>query len=90
LTRRLGDHPEGEDERFKNMEQVVRKLHNLPEQMRISANEMAEQEVPLKSDLFAQTYPGDPLSNKILKAIRQEDSLKDITVAECTEQEGQV
>jgi hypothetical protein len=32
----------------------------------------------------------DPLPNKILKAIRQGDSLKYITVGECTEQEGRV
>jgi hypothetical protein len=30
------------------------------------------------------------LPSKILKAISQGDSLKDIAVAECTEQEGQV
>ena len=72
------------------MEQVVLKLHNLPEQLRISANEMPGQEVPLISDLFTQAYSEDPLPNKILEAIRQRGSLKDITVAECTEQDGQV
>jgi hypothetical protein len=38
------------------------------------------------SDLFGQTYQVDPLSNKILKAIRGNSSLKEITVAECMEQ----
>jgi hypothetical protein len=90
LTRRPGDLPEGGDERLKNMEQVVLKPHNLPEQLRISANGMPGQEVPSIPDLFAQAYISDPLPNKILKARRQGGSLKDITIAECTEQEGQV
>jgi len=90
FTRRPGDLPEGGDERLKNMEQVVFKPHNLPEQLRILANEMSEQEVPSISTLFAQAYSDDPLPNKILKAIRQGGSLRDITVAECTEQEGQL
>jgi hypothetical protein len=65
------------------------KLNNLPEQLRISANDMSRQEVPWISDLFVPACVDDTLVNEILKAIRQRDSLKDITVAECTEQEGQ-
>jgi len=79
----------GGDERL-NKEQVVLKLHNLPEQLRIAANGKPGQEASLISDLFAQAYVNDLLPNKILKATRQGDSLKDITVGECTEQEGQV
>jgi hypothetical protein len=90
LTRRPGDLPEGGDERLKNMEQVVLKPQNLPEQLRISANGIPESPVPLISDLFIQAYRDNPLPNKILEAIRQGGSLKDITVAECTEQEGKV
>jgi len=90
LTRRPGDLPEGGDERLKNMEQVVLKPQNLPEQLRISASEMPGQEVPSISDLFAQAYSDDPLPNRILEAMKHKDSLKEITVAECTEQEGQV
>jgi hypothetical protein len=90
LTRRPGDLPEGGDERLKNMEQVVLKPHNLPEQLKISANAMPDQGVPPISDLVAQAYMDDPLPEKILEAIRQGGSLKDITVAECTEQEGKV
>jgi len=54
LTRRPGDLPEGGDERLKNMEQVVLKPHNLPEQLRISANEIPVERSPSISDLFAQ------------------------------------
>jgi hypothetical protein len=72
------------------MEQVVLKAYNLPEQLRISANDLPGQETSSISDLFVHGYMDDPLPYKILKAIRQGDSLKDITVAECTEQEGQV
>jgi hypothetical protein len=77
LTKRLQDLHEGGDERLKNMEQVVLKQHNLPEQFRILA-------------LVAPACVNDPLQNRIMKAIRQGDSLKDITIEECTEQEGQV
>jgi len=90
LTRRPGDLPEGGYERLKNMEQVVLKPHNLPEQLRISANEIPVQRSPLIFDLFAQAYKNDPLPSRILEAICQGDSLKEITVAEYTEQERQV
>ena len=90
LTRRPGHLPEGGDEILKNMEQVVLKPHNLPEQLRISANDIPDQEALLISDLFIQAYKDDPLPSKILEAIRQGASLKEITTAECTEQEGQV
>jgi hypothetical protein len=90
LTRRPGDLPEGGDERMKNMEQVVLKPHKLSEQFRISANDISVQEPPAISDLFAQAYIDDPLPNKILNAISQGVGLKDITITECTEQEGQV
>jgi hypothetical protein len=42
LTRRPGDLSEGGDERLKNMERVVLKLHNLPEQLRISENDIPD------------------------------------------------
>jgi len=90
LTRRPGDLPEGGDKRLKSMEQVVLKPHNLPEQLRILANEVSVPEPPSISDLFAQPYKDDPRPNKILTAISQGSSLKEITVAECTEQVGQV
>jgi hypothetical protein len=90
LTSRSGDLPEGGDERLKHMEQVVLKPYNLPEQLRISANEIPWQEVPSISDLFAQACEKDPLVNEILQAIRQGESLREMTVAECTEQERQV
>jgi hypothetical protein len=69
LTRRPGDLPEGGDERLKNMDQVVLKPHNLPEQLRISANEIPEQEVPMISDIFVQAYRDYPLPNTILEAM---------------------
>jgi hypothetical protein len=42
------------------------------------------------SDHFAQAYMDDPLPRMIVEAIRQGGNLKDITVAECTEQEGKI
>jgi hypothetical protein len=89
LTRRPGDLPEGGDERLKNMEQVVLKPHNLPEQLKILANDVSVQDGPSISDLFDQAYEEDPLFKKILEAIRKKDSLKEITVVEYAEQDGQ-
>jgi hypothetical protein len=69
LTRRPGDLPEGGDERLKNMEQVVLKPHNVPEQLKILANDVSVQDGPSISDLFDQAYEEDPLFKKILEAI---------------------
>jgi len=66
------------------------KPHNLSEQLRLAANGRPGHEASSISDLFAQAYTDDPLHNTNLDAIRQGDSLKDITVGECMEQEGQV
>jgi len=90
LTRRPGDLPEGGDERLKSMEQVVLKLHNLPEQLQIWASDLAEQEHPSTFDLFNQAYEQDLLPEKIMNAIWINGSLKEITVAECTKQYGRV
>jgi len=90
LTRRPGDLPKGGDERLKNMEQVVLKPHNLPEQLQILANSLPVQERSSISNLFNQTYEDDPLSGKIINAIRTNSSLKEITIADCTEQDGRV
>jgi hypothetical protein len=90
LTRRPGDLPEGGDERLKHMEQVVLKPINLPEQLRISANYISEPEHPTIRNLFDQAYQEDLFARKILEVIRTKDSLKEITIAECTEHDGQV
>ena len=44
----------------------------------------------LISDLFDQACKENPLHRRILEAIQEKRSLKEITVAECPEQEGQV
>jgi hypothetical protein len=51
---------------------------------------MPEQDVPSIANLFAQAHMDNPLPKKILNAISQGDSLQEITVAKCTEQECQV
>ena len=72
------------------MEQVVLKPHNLPKQLRISANDIPAQEYPSIGDLFKQAYQVDPLPDKILKVIRANGSLREIAIAECSERDGQV
>jgi len=90
LTRRPGDLPEGEDERLKNMEQVVLKPQNLPEQLQISARSSLVQERSSISDLFKVAYESDLLPGKIIDAIRRKGSLSEITIVESTEQDGKI
>jgi hypothetical protein len=90
LTRRPGDLPEGGDERLKNMEQVDLKPHNLLKQVRKWVSDLPVQDYASISDSFHQAYQVDPPPWKILKAIREKHCLREITVAECTEQDGQV
>ena len=90
LTRRPGDLPEGGDERLKNMEQVVLKTQNLLEQLRLLADSPPTQGHPSLFDLMTEADETDPLPENILNAIRTNGSLKEITVAECTEQDGRV
>ena len=66
------------------------KPHNIPEQLRISANGLRGQERLSIPDLFNQAYEENPLHEKIMNAIRTNGSLKEIWVAECMEQDGRV
>ena len=88
LTRRPGDLPEGGDERLKTMEQVVLKPQNLPEQLRILANDLAKAR-PIQERL-KEASDQDSLVGRILDAVRQGTSMREISVAECSEKEGQL
>jgi len=90
LTRRPGDLPERGDERLKKIEQVVLKLQNLPRELCLLADSPPAQGGPSIADLMTDAYEPDPLSGKILEAIRTNGSLKEIMVAECTEQDGRI
>jgi hypothetical protein len=59
LTRRLGNHSEGGDERLKYMEQVVLKPQNLPRQFCLLADSPPIQGHPSITDLLDQTYKTD-------------------------------
>jgi hypothetical protein len=85
LTSRPGDLPEGRDERLKNMGQVVLKLQNIPKELLLLADSPPAQGRPSISDLMSDAYKTDPLPGKILEAIHTNRSLKEITVADCTE-----
>jgi len=88
LTRRPGDLPEGGDERLKTMEQVVLKPENLPEQLRILANN-PRKECSVQEQL-EEASKQDGLTGRILDAVRQGTSMRDITVEECSEEGGQL
>jgi hypothetical protein len=88
LTRRPGDLPEGGDERLKTMEQVVLKPENLPEQLGILANDLKEIR-PIQEQLEKATREDD-LVQRILETVRKGTSIKEITVAECSEQDGRL
>jgi len=88
LTRRPGDLPEGGDERLKSMEQVVLKPQNLPEQLRILANDRIR--VHSVQEQLREASERDGFVGRVLDAIRQGTSMREITVAECSEKEGQL
>jgi hypothetical protein len=67
------------------MEQVVLKSQNLLRELRLLADNPLAQGRPSIPDLMARAYDTDLLPGKILEAIRTNGSLKEITVAECTE-----
>jgi hypothetical protein len=69
FTKRPGDLPEGGDERLKDIEQVVLKLYNLPEQLDILANNISVHEHSSIGDLFNGAFEVDLLPDQILKAI---------------------
>jgi hypothetical protein len=67
LTRRPGDLPEGGDERLKTMEQEVLKPANLPEQLRILANNL-KKECSAQQQL-EEASKQDGLTGRILDAV---------------------
>jgi len=88
LTRRPGDLPEGGDERLETMEQVVLKPQNLPEQLRILANDLIR--VRSVQEQLREASEQDNFTKKILDAVRRGSPVRDITIAECSEKEGQL
>jgi hypothetical protein len=88
LTRRPGDLSEGGDESLKRMEQVVLKPENLPEQLRILANDI-KREWSVQEQLD-EASKQDNFVGKILDAVRHGNSMREITVAECSEEGGQL
>jgi hypothetical protein len=90
LTRRLGDLPDGGDERLKNMEQVVLKLQNVLKELCLLADGLHVQGGPFIADLMTEAYETDLLPAKILETIPMNGSLKEIMVAERTEQQGKI
>jgi len=90
LTRRPGDLPEGGDERLENMEQVVLKPQNQPEQLRLLADSPAVQGRPSIFDRMTEAYETDPLPGKILEAIWTKSGIQEITIAECIEDKGRI
>jgi hypothetical protein len=89
-TRSPGDIPEWGNERLKNMEHVILKPQTLPKQLCLLAYGPSVQGCPFMSNISTQAYEVDPLPEKKLKAIWGNDSLKEITMVECTKQGGQV
>jgi hypothetical protein len=70
------------------MEQVVLKPQNLPEQLQILANDLTE--VCSVQEQLREASGDDDLVRRILDAIRRGTSMPEITVAECSEEEGQL
>jgi hypothetical protein len=88
LTRRPGDLHDGGDERLKTMEHVVLKPQNLPEQLQILANDLIG--TRLVQEQLKEASEQDNLVRRILDAVRQGTSMREIMVAECLERDGQL
>jgi len=69
---------------------VVLKPQNLPKQLRLLADSLPAQGCPSIPDLMTEAYQTDPLPGKILEAIRTNSGLQEITVTECTDENGQL
>jgi hypothetical protein len=87
LTRRPADLPEGGDERLKSMEQVVLKPENLSKQLPIFATAMGEQTIQQQLE---EALEKDELAMNIMKALRKRESVREITIEECSEEDGQL
>jgi len=60
----------------------VLKPNNLLQQLRIAVNGIPTEKHHLIDNLLDQAYQVDPLPDKVLKAIRDHGSLREITVAD--------
>ena len=69
---------------------MVLKPQNLPEQLRLLADSPPAQGCPCISDRITKAYETDPLPGKILEAIRAQNGLQEITIAECVEDGGRI
>jgi hypothetical protein len=87
LIRRPGNLPEGGDERLKSMEQMVLKPENLPKQLQILATEMGERMIQQQLE---EARRKDQLAMNILEALRRRESVREITIEECSEKDGQL
>jgi hypothetical protein len=70
------------------MEQVVLKPANLPEQLRLLARDLRN-ECSVQEQL-EEALKRDGLVERILDAVRQGISMREITVAECSQEKGQL
>jgi hypothetical protein len=70
------------------MEQVVPKPANLPEQLQILANDQWKEN--LVHEQLEEASKQDSLIPKVLDVVRQGTLMKEITLAECAEENGQL
>ena len=70
------------------MEQVVIKPQNLPEQLRILANDSIR--VRSVQEQLREASEQDGFIRRVRDAVRQGTSMREITVTECSEKEGQL
>ena len=67
------------------MEQVVLKPQNLLEQLQLLADSLPAQGRPCILDPIPEAYETYPQPGNVFEAIRTNVSLKEITIAECTQ-----
>jgi hypothetical protein len=84
LTRWPGDQPEWSDEGLKTMEQVVLKPQYLPEQLQILANDLKKERSI--QEALEEASKRDDLVRRILEAVVEGTSMREMSVAECSEE----
>jgi len=72
------------------MEQVVLKLQNSQQQLRLLADNAPVLSHPFLSNMFDQAYLPAPLPDNILGAIPENGSLMEIMLPDCTELLGRI
>jgi hypothetical protein len=91
LTRRSGDLPKEGDERLLANQQAVLKPQNLPDNLRLMAENPPSTGPSSLETLFDKGYEADPFPQRVLEMLAKGTRIsKDISLADCSEHQGRL